>query len=286
MLFQIQPQKYAFFSKQTTFSRVLSPSVSNILVVFAFLMIKETNNLVIMKTRNLLLTAALLLSAATAGAQEEVGTWSIIPRIGVNLANISKMDLWYIDEGQETKLKSKYKAGMKVGVDVDYQLTRSLSTSLGVYYSMLGNRYSDYTEKKVTSTSPRTVNCTDYSEFVIDHQYITVPLMAHYYLAKGFAVSAGVQIGFSVKGTMKQYLKSYTVINDEINRESIKEESYKFDDDENMNKVDFSIPVGLSYEYENVIIAARYDIGVSKVYKTGNSKNKVFEFTVGYRFAL
>ena len=53
-------------------------------------------------------------------------------------------------------------------------------------------------------------------------------------------------------------------------------------------KVNVSIPVGLSYEYMNVILDARYHIGLTKVNKVDgrDSKNKVFTFTVGYRFAL
>lgn len=53
-------------------------------------------------------------------------------------------------------------------------------------------------------------------------------------------------------------------------------------------KVNVSIPVGLSYEYMNVILDARYHIGLTKVNKAdaGDSKNKVFTFTVGYRFGL
>ena len=33
------------------------------------------------------------------------------------------------------------------------------------------------------------------------------------------------------------------------------------------SKTDFSIPVGISYEYMNVVIDARYNLGLSKVHK-------------------
>ena len=52
---------------------------------------------------------------------------------------------------------------------------------------------------------------------------------------------------------------------------------------------DFSIPVGISYEYKNVIIDARYKFGLSNLWKDDSfktEKNKVFDFTVGYRFEL
>ena len=59
----------------------------------------------------------------------------------------------------------------------------------------------------------------------------------------------------------------------------------------NLNKkVDFSIPVGLSFEYANVVVALRYNMGLTKIYKsvlTDNAcRNKVFALTVGYKLDL
>jgi hypothetical protein len=55
------------------------------------------------------------------------------------------------------------------------------------------------------------------------------------------------------------------------------------------NKFDFSIPVGLSYEISNVVIDARYNFGLTKVYKGSDvikSKNSVIQITLGYKFDL
>ena len=57
-------------------------------------------------------------------------------------------------------------------------------------------------------------------------------------------------------------------------------------------KFDFSIPVGISYQFKvPVTIDARYQIGLSKLNKESipgvkDSKNSVFTLTVGYKFAL
>ena len=55
-------------------------------------------------------------------------------------------------------------------------------------------------------------------------------------------------------------------------------------------KVDFSIPVGVSFEYANVVVDFRYNIGLTKIYKSVlndiNSRNKVFALTVGYKLDL
>jgi hypothetical protein len=50
--------------------------------------------------------------------------------------------------------------------------------------------------------------------------------------------------------------------------------------------VDLSIPVGLSYEYKNVVLDGRYNFGVTKAFDTGDAKNSVFQITLGYKFDL
>lgn len=53
--------------------------------------------------------------------------------------------------------------------------------------------------------------------------------------------------------------------------------------------VDFGIPVGLSYEYKNVSLDARYYFGLTRMDKTEDpdtAKNRYFSITLGYRFHL
>lgn len=50
--------------------------------------------------------------------------------------------------------------------------------------------------------------------------------------------------------------------------------------------VDFSIPVGLSYEYNNFQLDARYNWGLTKAFENSKAKNSVFQITLGYKFDL
>ena len=54
------------------------------------------------------------------------------------------------------------------------------------------------------------------------------------------------------------------------------------------NKVDLSIPIGLSYEISDFVIDARYNFGLTHIYKDdpGSSKNGVIMLTVGYKIPL
>lgn len=91
--------------------------------------------------------------------------------------------------------------------------------------------------------------------------YINVPVTLNYYVAQGLALKAGIQPGFMVgKDDMP---------------------------DDLVKTFDLSVPVGLSYEYSNLVFDARYNIGCTKIFKhSDEGYNNVIQITVGYKFAL
>ena len=143
--------------------------------------------------------------------------------------------------------------GLAAGVEAEYQATDIFSISAGVIYSMQGNKYE---EKGITSTQKL--------------DYINIPILANVYVTKGLAVKLGIQPAFYVNDKVKVSGGSTSIIKDNTDAESF----------------DFSIPVGLSYEYSNVVFDARYNFGVTKVWDGGDPMNSVFQFTLGYKFAL
>ena len=105
--------------------------------------------------------------------------------------------------------------------------------------------------------------------------YLNIPIVANYYFAKGWAVKAGIQPGFLLSAKAKV---------DGVGATESADTDFKSD----CKSFDLSIPLGLSYEYEQIVFDARYNLGVTKVNKEGDnsSKNSVIQFTVGYKFAL
>ena len=103
-------------------------------------------------------------------------------------------------------------------------------------------------------------------ELKMNLDYINIPILANYYITKGLAVKAGIQPAFKVKSEAKEDGVSYDL--------------------EGFKSFDLSIPVGLSYEVSDFVIDARYNWGMTKVLEGFDSKNTVFQFTVGYKFAL
>ena len=88
-------------------------------------------------------------------------------------------------------------------------------------------------------------------------------------LAPGFAVKLGLQPGFNVNSKAKAKGNGGSV-----------------EADIDAKTVDLSIPIGLSYEFSNFVIDGRYNWGVTKVAKDSDSKNSVFQITLGYKLPL
>ena len=144
------------------------------------------------------------------------------------------------------------RVGLVAGVEGEYQASDIFSVSAGVLYSMQGAK----------ANFANLVDATNRLD------YINVPIMANVYVVKGLAVKLGVQPGFNVSNKIK------------VNNLDAVENPAK------AQSVDVSIPVGLSYEYSNFQLDARYNWGVSKALKWSDAKNSVFQITLGYKFDL
>lgn len=191
--------------------------------------------------KKILLTAVVMLASVASYAQQAVGTFTLQPKIGMNVASLTKSD------GADPRI------GLAAGVEAEYQATDIFSISAGLIYSMQGNKYE---VKSVTATQKL--------------DYINIPILANVYVVKGLAVKLGIQPAFNVSDKVKFSGSGSSVENEDLGAESF----------------DFSIPVGLSYEYSNVVFDARYNFGVTKVWDGGDPMNSVFQITLGYKFAL
>jgi hypothetical protein len=198
--------------------------------------------------KKILVVAALMLSSVSTFAQHAVGSFNLQPKVGVSIANL-------------TELKdTDPRVGVVAGVEGEYQASDIISVSAGVLYSMQGSKY----EKELGKLKSKSTNKLD---------YINVPIMANVYVTKGLAVKLGVQPGFMVSGSENSKL-------------NIPVASIGGTHDVKAKSVDFSIPVGLSYEYNNFQLDARYNWGLTKAFENSKAKNSVFQITLGYKFDL
>ena len=191
--------------------------------------------------KKLLLMAAVMLSSVGAFAQHAVGSFTLQPKVGINIANITNNS----DAG-------KARVDFAGGLEGEYQATDIFSLSAGLMYSRQGYK----TKDNVAGLSGK-----DWKP-----SYLNVPVLANVYVVPGLAVKLGVQPGFMVDKD---------------------KDGYKGE----VNTFDLSIPVGLSYEYNNFVLDGRYNWGVTKINKNSvkgadDTRNSVFQITLGYKFSL
>lgn len=191
--------------------------------------------------KKIILMAAIMLSSAAAFAQHKVGSVTIQPKVGLNIAALTSSD------GADTRI------GLATGAEFEYQATDILSLSAGAIYSMQGNKY-----RGDNSTVTQKID------------YINVPILANVYVVKGLAVKLGIQPGFKV--------------NDEVHFNSFGQTGST--NKSNVKSVDFSIPIGLSYEINHFVVDARYNFGCTKISEYSDAKNSVFQISLGYKFDL
>ena len=190
--------------------------------------------------KRFILVAAIMMASISVFAQHEPGSLTIQPRIGFSAADFNNT--------KDTKVR----VGMVVGPEFEYTLSKRFSLAFGVNYSQQGAEQ-------------------DNADVTYKMDYVTVPVVANFYIVKGLALKAGIQPGYNIKAKMN----ASTVVGDFADA---------------VKKFDVSVPVGLSYEFCNIVLDARYNLGVTKMFDMNkidlNSKNLAFQLTLGYKFTL
>ena len=193
--------------------------------------------------KKFLVIAAMVLASATSFAQQAAGSFSVTPKVGLNIASLTD------------NKDSDPRFGLAAGAEFMYQASDIVGVSFGAIYSMQGCKIKN-------------------SDVKYNLDYINIPILANYYVAKGFAVKAGIQPAFKVSSKIKDGGESADI--------------------KGLKSFDLAIPLGLSYEISNFVIDARYNLSLTKIaddftedgVKYEYGKNQVIQITLGYKFAL
>ena len=193
---------------------------------------------------------AALVSAASTFAQFEPGTLSFQPKAGLNIAYLSNAD------GADPRFM--YAAG----AEVEYQFTKKISLAGSVLYSKQGAKYDVQNSGYVYPNNYK---------LTIKMDYINFPIVANFYILKGFALKFGIQPAVNVKAAYSESTYS----------SDISYSSRGVD----IKTFDLSIPVGLSYEFmnRNLVLDARYNIGLTRLIEGDDSRNRVAQITAGIK---
>lgn len=222
--------------------------------------------------KKLFLMALAIVSTLGAKAQYREGTWSLQPKIGMVFSTLTNMPKLYASD--DVDLDKTFYFGYQLGAEVEYQMTDQFSVSAGLNYSSQGSNWKDY-------KSP----AFSVDDCKIDLGYINMPVLANFYFLKGLAVKAGVQLGVLVNAKFKGIIE----VADPAGRiPLLLDDNYKDD----CNKLDVSIPIGLSYEFDNhVVVESRYNLGLTHTNKKDllgekGMNNCVLVVSFGYKMEL
>lgn len=198
--------------------------------------------------KKFLAIASLILASISGFAQNEKGTFTVTPKVGLSAANMSTFE------------KSDYRLGFTLGAELGYQIRDDFSVSLAAQYSQEGTS-SDW----------------QWSDGKVKLDYLNIPIMANYYWDYGISLKVGLQpsINLNAQGTVKGNGEGDldgAVIDQWGNAILVK-------------PVVVSLPVGIAYEKNNFVFDLRYNIGLTDALKFNNQRatNFVFQFTLGYK---
>ena len=201
--------------------------------------------------RKLFALLLLWLPVLQLSAWKEPGTTTIYPRVGFNLSKFSG-DKIYTGINTFDGVAGTIPARFKVGFTVGAEAQHQFSNALA---GSIGLFYSQQgTAFKKTSDTEL--------DFKIKENNLIVPVMLVATTKYNIDLKLGLQPEFRVSKAFDKVL----------------------------NKVSLSIPVGISYEYRNVVLDLRYNIGVSHVYKEQSSydasRGQTVMLTLGYGIDL
>lgn len=211
--------------------------------------------------KRITLLFAILTTVIGANAQQETGSWSITPRVGVNSSVLTMDDVQYLnDNGNMETSKALHRWGLTAGVETKYQCWSQIALSAGLMYSNEGCQY----DKK-----------GDVGEWKQSLHFLSIPLLVNFYIEPdilpGLSLKTGVQLGYLLQS--KETLMGVTNTNTD-----------------SFHRVNVSIPAGISYEYRNLVADLRYNIGLTNL-----CNHKVLDetwrssslwLTIGYQFGL
>ena len=196
--------------------------------------------------KKLLMMLVMATVAMTASAQNTLrdkGSFTLQPKAGVGIGTIAGN--WTTIGGE----KDKARIGFVAGLEGEYYAADWFGLAVGLNYAQQGFKFEAEDYKETTKLD-----------------YLNVPIVGNFYVAKGLALKTGFQFGF--------------LMNAKLDSQDIKDLC---------NKVNFAIPIGVSYEIENVVLDLRYNIGLNKTNKADNgnkARTDLIQITLGYKFNL
>lgn len=173
--------------------------------------------------------------------------------------------------GDDEDVKSL--VGFHIGGFAEFKISDKFSVQPELLYSAQGGeREYSYSDEMGFVTGKETIKLG----------YLNLPVMAKYYVAPGFSVEAGPQVGFLLSAKNDYDYRS-SFFGENLS------DSGEIDIKDNLKSIDFGFNFGAGYEFtENIFVQARYNLGLSSINEDSESdidvKNAVLQVSFGYKF--
>ena len=117
-------------------------------------------------------------------------------------------------------------------------------------------------------------------EITQDLNYLNISVLANIYTFKGLALKSGIQYGIllGARNDVEYSEKIRTLVGYDLNNNK-----------RDYRKENWSIPIAVSYEYKNIVLDLRYNIGIKNIYGykvDDDYKTKSLWLTLGYRLKM
>lgn len=194
----------------------------------------------------------------------EHGQWDIYaaPKLGLNLSNLPGID-------------GRVKLGLVGGAYVEVFLAKNIAIDVEMQYSHQG---SSGIHRTLTTTDASGVTTTrEYGSYDFKLDYLNTNYIVRWYPWIDLPVSftTGLHAGYIISAKAKL---------DDGTKHNLKDHIYKGD---------VAIPFGVSYEWSQWQIEARYNLYFRKLARDAkaqelmrNARNNMFEVTLGYRIKV
>jgi len=225
--------------------------------------------------KQILLATVFLFSILISAQETDTDTssdqkFSFGAKAGVNFATITKLDDVF---GGDVSGRTSFHAGALS----EYSFSEKFSLQLEVLYSELGAKleysYDDYGyDYKVGGGSY-------FGENSYELAYLSIPLLAQYYIIQYLCLVAGPQVSFLLAANDKW--KQTEVIGDETFTNSGEE-----DIKDQMKSVDMGLAFGANYQFAmGLFFSIRYVLGITEIFNYySDPRNNVFQFSAGFKF--
>lgn len=243
-----------------------------------------------------------LLMTLGMSAQSQQKKWSVIPKIGVNFSNLSDMSVWAdCDEAPTPSLheaRPRTMTDLLVGAEFDYNVHPALEIGVGAYYSRQGCHYKNFSNEYPTNPDdPTVINIEGWENNNVHLQYLNIPVIAKLHVNDNVALKAGVQCGVYLSGNWVYDITTITKNN--ITDKYVGDPVFKHHNDDLdywIAPTCWSVPLGVEFEYERVVLDVNYALPLSGFCKKkvdenfpngftlSKGRNRVLSMTVGYRF--